>query len=348
MNIGANPPFDAQAFVSNTTFSALGPIAPGTPQPPLGLTALDRAHPNPASYQYSFGFQFAPVSNTTFELDYVGSREVHLGRNRDINQVPASAQPAVSGGAPPSLFRPFRGYDLIMLNERAGVANYNSLQASFNHRLGHGLQLQAAYTLSHSFSHAPNDQNGAGAAPIQDAYHPNLNYGWSGIDQPHSLIINYIWSIPFFQGKKGSLGQLLDGWQLSGITTFASGLPTTACLPFDNTGIGSGFAGCERPKVIGSVNLPKGSRTVNPYFNTDAFSLPAGGTFGNAANNSIRLPGVNNWDFSVYKNFHTPWFGGDLWGEKSEIQFRAEFFNLWNHTQFSGVGTTFGRPHSAK
>jgi hypothetical protein len=83
---------------------------------------------------------------------------------------------------------------------------------------------------------------------------------------------------------------------------------------------------------------------VDSFFNTLAFALPPGGTFGNAAKNDIRLPGVNNWDFALYKNFQTPWLGVAYWGEKSEIQFRAEFFNVWNHTQFSGLGTTFGTP----
>ena len=59
---------------------------------------------------------------------------------------------------------------------------------------------------------------------------------------------------------------------------------------------------------------------------------------------TIRQPGVNNWDLSVYKRFETPWLGGKSFGEKSEVQFRAEFFNAWNHTQFSALDTTFGVP----
>lgn len=348
VNIGANPPFDQIAFLTNTTFAALGPVVPGTPQPPVGLTALDVNHQNPASYQYSLGFQVAPLRNTMIEMDYVGSRQVHLGRNRDINQVPPSAQPLVAAGAAPGVFRPFKGYELIMLNERAGVARYNSLQVTLNHRMSHGLQLQAAYTLAHCFSDSPNDQNGAGAAPLQDAFHPSLNYAWCGTDQPQNLVINYIWTVPFFHAKQSFLGQALDGWQLSGINTFASGLTTTACLLSDNAGIGNAFPGCERANVVGAVNLSKGSRSVDRYFNTAAFALPPLGAFGNSANNNIRLPGVNNWDFSIYKNFRTPWLGGSLWGEKAEIQFRAEFFNLWNHTQFSGVSTAFGRSDFGK
>lgn len=343
VNIGGNPPFNQTDYLYGVTFSSIAPPGPGTAQGPVGLTALDRPRPNPASNQYSFGFQVAPLSNTTLELNYVGSHEVHLGRNRDINQVPPSDQLAVFNGAPPSLYRPYLGYSSITLNERAGFASYNSFQFFLNHRMSHGLQLQAAYTWSHSIANAMNEQNGAGAQPVQDAYHPEREKGWSNIDQPQALVINYIWAVPFFKGRTGVAGQVLDGWQLSGISSFTSGLPTPACLIGDRAGIGA-FSGCERPDAVPgqSVNLPRGRRTVDRYFNTDAFQLQPGGTFGNAAINDIRLPGVNDWDFALYKNFRTPWFGGNQWSEKGQLQFRAEFFNVWNHTQFSGLATTFG------
>ena len=344
VNIGLNPPWDETAVLTNLTFAQIGPVTPGTPEPIPSLTALDLVRQNGVSYQYSLGFQYAPVAKTTLEIDYVGSHQVHLGRNRDINQVFPQDQLAVAQGAPDNLYRPYIGYNEIMLNEREGYSKYNSLQASLNQRLTHGLQLQVAYTFSHSYSDAPNDQNGAGAAPVQDAYHPETNRGWSPVDLPQDLVINYIWNVPFFDDLNGFPGVALKGWQISGITTFASGEPTSACLPFDNAGIGSEFGGCELPNQVGNPNLSRGSRTVNEYFNPAAFTLPSAGTFGNARPDTIRGPGINNWDLSVYKRFETPWLGGKSFGEKSEIQFRAEFFNAWNHTQFSFLDTTFGVP----
>lgn len=344
VNIGQNVPFNQQAFIFGTTFSDLGGIQPGTPQPIPGLTALDRDRFNPTSFQYSFGIQVAPFSNSTLEVNYVGSQAIHLGRNRDINQVPPSAQPAVAAGASPIPFRPFVGYNNITLNERAGVARYNSLQVFFNQRMSHGLQLQAAYTLSHSISNSPNEQNGAGAQPIQDAFNPELDRGWSNIDQPQAFIINYIWEIPSFKDHGGWAEQVLGGWQVAGINTFASGQPTSACLLGDNAGIGSFSGLCQRADAVGPIRLDSGERALDRFFNTDGFALPTSGTFGNAAKNNIRLPGVNNWDLSIFKNFRTPWFAGNLFSEEARIQFRAEFFNVWNHTQYSGLGTTFGTP----
>ena len=210
---------------------------------------MDINRQNGVSYQYSLGLQYAPSTNTTFEIDYVGSHQVHLGRNRDINQVLPQDQLAVAQGAPSNLYRPYIGYNEIMLNEREGFSRYNSLQISLSQRLTQGLQLQVAYTFSHSISDAPNDQNGAGASPVQDAYHPETNRGWSPIDLPQDLVINYIWKIPFFDRRTGFASVVLKGWQVSGITTFASGEPTSACLPFDNAGIGSEFGGCEFPNA---------------------------------------------------------------------------------------------------
>ena len=84
------------------------------------------------------------------------------------------------------------------------------------------------------------------------------------------------------------------------------------------------------------------------YFNTSAFVLPPAGTFGDAAKNVIRLPGVNNWDFAVSKKFRTPWLGGALFDQSGGLQFTAQFFNVWNHTQFSGLDTSFGDPSFGK
>ena len=83
---------------------------------------------------------------------------------------------------------------------------------------------------------------------------------------------------------------------------------------------------------------------MSRYFNTDAFVLQEPGTFGNAARNVVRGPGLNVWDFSIFKNLDIPWFGrhsGWAASESAKLQFRAEFFNGWNHTQFSGLDTTF-------
>ena len=132
----------------------------------------------------------------------------------------------------------------------------------------------------------------------------------------------------------------MGGWQLQGIYSARSGLPQTICIDHDVVGLNDGGTICERPDVIAAPNLDRSKQTIQQYFNTSAFVLQAPGTFGNSARNNVRGPGINNWDFSVFKDFALPRFTGGS-GEGPRLQFRAEFFNFLNHTQFSTINTTF-------
>jgi hypothetical protein len=105
-------------------------------------------------------------------------------------------------------------------------------------------------------------------------------------------------------------------------------------------GLTDGGQVCQRPDVVAAPNLDRGKQTILNYFNTAAFVLQAPGTFGNSARNNVRGPGLNNFDFSLFKNFSLPRFIGGS-GEGPKLQFRGEFFNVFNHTQFSSINTTF-------
>ncbi len=118
-----------------------------------------------------------------------------------------------------------------------------------------------------------------------------------------------------------------------------------ACLDRDiaGTGTGGGLYECQRADLVANPTFSHGSRSPSGWFNVNAFVVPQLSTFGNSQKNNVRLPGINNWDLSLVKNFEVPWFGrhrGWLADEKANLQFRAEFFNAWNRTQFNGVDTT--------
>jgi hypothetical protein len=98
---------------------------------------------------------------------------------------------------------------------------------------------------------------------------------------------------------------------------------------------------CQRPNLVANPNLDRDKQSIAEYFNTSAFVLQTPGTFGNAARNVVRGPGINNLDFSVFKNFFLPHFFGHSGEEGPRLQFRGEFFNVLNHTQFSSIDTTF-------
>ncbi len=118
------------------------------------------------------------------------------------------------------------------------------------------------------------------------------------------------------------------GWQLSGISRFESGTPLNVTIPGDRAGVGGGG---QRPDVVAPVVIEK---ELVRWFSTSSFANPALGTFGNAGRNLVRGPGINNWDVSFIKRTNIT--------EGVSLQFRAEFFNLFNHTQFAGVNTSFG------
>jgi len=364
---GQQPPFDIRPVVNQPSFSSLTPYDPATPQPPAALLVLEKSYPSPQSYQYSLGIQYELMHNTSLEVNYVGSHQIHLGRNRNINQVPASAQlgvanfvnntdpvtgnpcdPAIPACIDPTTVRPFLGFDFINVNERAATSRYNSLQVFFNRQMSHGLQFQAAYTYSRNIATTANRDSEGRARPMQDASHPEREKAVADQDIPHSLVFNYVWQLPFFNKSTGFKRALLDGWQVNGISTFRSGRPVDVCLPNDNAGLADDpSVVCEHPDITGNPILGRSQRTISHFFNTDAFTAPALGTFGNGGRNVVRGSGINNWDLSIFKVTNIPWFGrhsGWNAAESAKIEFRAELFNVWNHTQFGDPGGTFGDP----
>jgi hypothetical protein len=149
------------------------------------------------------------------------------------------------------------------------------------------------------------------------------------------FVVNYLYELPKITGQVHfrPAHWALDDWQVSGITSFISGAPFTPSLTTTNGADISGSTEAARINVIGDPNLPKGQRTFYRNFNTAAFALPAVGTFGNAGMGILRGPGINNWDMAASKRI--PLFSESRW-----LQFRAELFNAWNHTQFATLNTT--------
>ena len=159
------------------------------------------------------------------------------------------------------------------------------------------------------------------------------NYSLAPIDRTHIVNVNWLWSIPRFQTGNAFGRAALDGWQLSGIAAFVSGAPVsigyTTTTAYDITGSPNLGA---RVDVIGNPVLDSGQRTFSRDFNTSVFRLPAKGTIGTAQNPLLRGPGINNFDLSLFKSFAVK--------ERARLQFRAEAYNAFNHTQFSGFDAT--------
>jgi hypothetical protein len=215
-----------------------------------------------------------------------------------------------------------------------GHSNYNSLQASYEKRFSHGLQFQASYTWAHSLDIASNANLGPtqNNSDFRDFRRPESEYGNSDFDVRHRFVVSSIYELPFGHGKhflgnaSGVTNQVVGGWQLGNIVTISTGNWYTVLDSNGNFANADGGAGgvSQRPDQIGDPNAkPCVPGTV---FNTCAFADPPLGSFGNVGRNTIQGPGYRDWDCSIFKNFRT--------SEKTTLEFRSEFFNVLNHTNF--------------
>lgn len=286
---------------------------------------------------YSLGVETNIGFGTIVDVSYVGSQGRHLTWNRDLNAEPlgadflaANQDPTKPGSPlPSSFYRPYVGYNSIYQLSNGADSNYNSLQITAQRRFTHNLDFGVAYTWSKALDYADaNSADYSTVVPIR-AY----NYSLAGFDTPQLLEINYIYDLPNLRSHVFAPARaVLNNWKLSGIGSFQSGQPTAITV---TTTTGEDITGttsvAPRPVLTGNVNLPRGNRTFDQYFNTSVVQLPAVGTYGNAPRLFLRQPGVNDWALGVMKDIPLH--------DRLMFELRAEAYNAFNHTQFSTVDT---------
>ena len=335
-DINAVPPVVLRPQLFYGTVDSLG-TSSGDLFPAASVRMFERDYKPASVYNFSFGIQQNLGFETVLGVAYVGNAGKHLPQVRNLNTLPygtrflpQSADPTRPGRPLPDTFLVgYRGYQNVNLLENSGISHYNSLQVTANRRFQKGFQFGLAYT----YSKAMNLSDGLGAVPMFVDRRVWL-YGKAGFDQTHILVVNYLLDVPkasrIWPNRFSRL--VLDHWQLAGFSTFASGTPSGIGLSTsDNADLNGGGDGT-RVIVTGKAPLPRGERTFYRWFDTSVFRRPARGDIGNAPKDVFRLPGINNWDISVFKNF-------PVLGEQRLIQFRGEFYNAFNKTQFSGVDT---------
>jgi Carboxypeptidase regulatory-like domain len=348
-NGAVNPPGDLNPTLNSVSLANPGqslfggaPItAAALPVLPLGVTGVNADNYNsPVSYQFSLGVQQALGSNSVLSVSYVGSQGRHENDYRAINLPAITDLPALlAPGAPsinldPTLAYP--GYGGIRLAENEGTAHYNSLQTSLTSNLRHSLHLQVAYTYSKAIDSTTSNGSGGDLNNVTNPYAGyRYDIGPSQFDRTNVFFANFVYDIPLFRDNSSRLlKSTLGGWQVSGIITEESGAPlnlgvsgTTPASIITNSG--------DRPNVTGPISYP---HTAAQWFNPSAFSAPACLTgpdcYGNLGFDAIRGPGRNNFDISLLKNF--------AFTERFHMEFRAEGFNVWNHTQFKGDANNGG------
>jgi outer membrane receptor protein involved in Fe transport len=335
-----NPPLGIQPTLNFGYASDINPSS-ALLSPP-SFYAADPEGKLPTVYNFTMGVQTKLPFGLRLDTAYVGALFRHLQDNRNLNYVPfgAAFQPnlqdptitsTLPGGAalPANFLRPLRGISDINLYEAAATGNYNSLQVTVDRRVGR-LFLGMAYTWSKDLTTASGDTNFV----RPDQYTRQAYYGPSGNDRRHNFALNYVYDLPTLANHHAVTKAVLGGWQISGVTRFMSGSPY---------GIGYGITGAGSVNVTGSTtegarvgfigNPSTGSNDPYNRLNAAVVRPPALNSIGlESGVNYLTGPGINNWDLSLQKSFSIK--------EKAHLQFRIDAFNVFNHTQFSGVNST--------
>ena len=329
-----NPPivFLPQVFYGSfdTLMDAKGVLFPSS------VNSWQKDDVVPSLYNWSLAVQRSLPWATVLEVAYVANAGRHLLQTVNLNTVPygarfrpENADPTNPGRPlPDDFFRPFPGYGTVTYYETSGTSNYNALQVQANRRFGAGFQFGLAYTWSKAMGLTAAEPGGVARYISRRVW----NYGPLGFDQTHMFVLNYMWDLPRVSRiwPHRAARYLFDNWQLSGITTFASGVPSGISLTTtdgaDITGGGDGV----RVLVLDRPVLPRGQRSFYRWFNTLAFGRPPVGSFGNAAATVFRGPGINNWDLTINKNI-------PVRSESRFIRVRCELYNAFNHTQYADV-----------
>jgi hypothetical protein len=251
---------------------------------------------------------------------------------------------AVACGNNPDFYRPYQGFGSIGRKDQTGSSNYNGLEVSVRHNIG-GLELSGAYTYSHSI----DDSSSGSDAGLFNAYNLNAFRASSNFDQRHTFNLGYVYDFPFFKGK-GLTHTLLGGWQWSGITLIQSGTPfsvynkgSNGLAPADNAGVGDlnsaignlgSLTGGSYPDLVSNPRAGVQNSALPGFgpllYNPAAFVAPQGLTFGNAGRNILNNPWRTNFDMALIKHFAVT--------ESKYFEFRAEAFNVFNHTEYSYLG----------
>jgi hypothetical protein len=350
-NAFTNPPYNSRATFtgagvgfSNPSGGALGAL------PVRALIGTSADFTTPIIQQWSLGIQHEVFRNMVLDLSYVGTKGDHLIRPLDLN-FPQPVDTNRVGLANANTVRPYLGYARITWRETSGKSRYHGMLSSASYRFGNGLSLTGSYTFSKNMTDATNDRDAVDFPQNPLDYRPE--YAEARTSRPHIFSASYVYELPYFTKDTNTWKRvLLGGWQFSGITDIASGQPVArvglaAAQP--QTGL-TGFY----PSLIGDPNGGV-ARTIDPatglpfIFDPTAFATPAAGTYGSAPRSFARLFGRNQTNLSLTKNIY---FDSE---QKVKMQLRAEAFNVFNHTQFTGVGTVFattgtafGRPTGAR
>jgi hypothetical protein len=350
------PPANGAVSIASTSLLSIIPIKPGVmPAPQCSATvpqpcttfAPQGVQPDaktPAVNEWNFTIEHQLDRNTSLRAAYVGSFGYHGFVSVDPNDIPAqicSTATCVSGGTPgttkgsvlqgqqyiPVATRPnpYLGAGFFWYTE--GNTSYNALQLDVTRRISHGLQFRGNYTWSKNLdvnSGLTGAQANNQAQMVLDRNDLKRDWGPAALDVKNQASISSLYALPFGRGRLG-------GWQLNAIATLLSGFPFTPQIGANRSGDGD-TRNPDRPSLNPAFTGPIVLGSPNQWFNPNAFVLPTAGTYGNLGRGVYRGPGLADLDVSLFKTTKIT--------ERTNLQFRAEFFNALNHANFGTPNAT--------
>jgi hypothetical protein len=301
----------------------------------------------PTIYNWNLLIERQLPSGFLVRAGYVGSRTNHLGETINLDPCPPSATTACTAavrrlnGIKPATDVTFGDLQVVPYDINS---SYHSLQLSTERR-GKNLTLTGSYTFSKSMDDLPPGQGLFGfdgtysARPWDDPLRHDFDYGPSEFDHKHRFVASYVWQLPVLTNTNGFVRNTLGGWQFSGLVSAQTGRPITLLSGVSSTGAGSRTGlGQDRPDLVGNAYGPGAcagaTRSCRDWINPAAFVANPAGTFGNIGKGSLRFPGFYSWDMGLGKNFS--------FTERVKLQFRAEFFNVFNRVNYDECLITGG------
>jgi hypothetical protein len=372
---GQSPIYLTSSSNNTAGYTAISPSAYG----PASITTITPTLRYPIAQDFSLGVQREFKDNTRLAVNYVGTLVHHDPRTVAFNRVHIGTDtvnvPSLAGSTycdssgncdvqsslinskhSINFFRPYEGYSTINQRETSASSDYQSVQFELRHPVGHGLTLEAAYTFSKWMTDSDSYSSDFN---IND---DNLRRYWapSSYNRTQVLTLQYVYDLPFLKNNGNHyVKNAFGGWQVTGVTSFWTGLPIN--IGCSESGYSNGTGSSSKCNSLAPLKIQK-SVDQNPTYGPEVqWYNPADigqiqlaqlsannqpGMFGWMGNYTLVGPGRNNWDLALLKNFQAPWFKG----EHSTLQFRLETYNTFNHPQWQGISsgcsstTPFGNP----
>jgi hypothetical protein len=324
-----NPPLTYTPTVFAGNLNDLGPqlVSSGT-RFPVAINAIDPEGKIPTVWSWSLGVQQELPWQMILDVSYNGNVGRHFMYQRDINSLPlgttVNTPILVNANNTTQAIRPFKGYTNVTFVEFGASSNYSALQMRLSRRFGSSLTFNVNYTWGKAIDETDNDTD-----TIPYYLNRLRERAVAGFDRTHVFTIDYIYSLPGagrFLGDHPITNVVFNGWQISGVTRAWTGLPFSVT----SNGNAGTLGGGPRANYLGGKIIIK-DYANRQWYDPLVFGRPKDGELGNTGRNWLRGPGLTNFDFSIFKDFR--------FTERMKLQYRAEFFNVFNSLQWFGVNT---------